>query len=397
VLKNKKILLAVTGSIAAYKSAFLVRLLVKKGADVKVVLSESATSFVTPLTLGTLSKNAVVTSFVSSGDGTWNNHVELGLWADAMIVAPATAKTLSGMANGYCENLLLACYLSAKCPVFFAPAMDLDMFKHPSTVENIEKLVSNGNHLIAAGTGELASGLEGEGRMAEPEEIVASLHDYFEDQLNGKRVLITAGPTYEAIDPVRFIGNRSTGKMGYALAQELINRGYLVDLVSGPSNLPAPEGLNSIINVESASEMYKSAIELSGQADICIMAAAVADYTPETVSDEKIKKSDADLAISLQRTQDILAHIGKHKKPNQVIVGFALETQNEEANALGKLERKNADLIVLNSLRTGGAGFGHDTNQVTFFTKEGKQKEFGLKSKKAVAKDIVLFIENELM
>jgi phosphopantothenoylcysteine decarboxylase/phosphopantothenate--cysteine ligase len=389
-LKGKKILLGISGSIAAYKCAFLTRLLIKAGAEVQVLMTKASTNFITPLTLSTLSKRAVFTE-VSSGEG-WNNHVEIGLWADAMIVAPATATTLSKMATALCDNMLVASYLSARCPVFFAPAMDLDMWEHPATRNNIAKLLSYGNHLIPVGHGELASGLIGAGRMAEPEAIVDLLANYFStveiQYLAGKSVIVTAGPTYEPIDPVRFIGNRSSGKMGVAIAENLANRGANVTLILGPSRLSTSVKGIETIKVETAQQMYEAAIERFPNVDIAVLAAAVADYRPKNIATEKIKKKSDDMALELEKTIDIAASLGKIKTDKQLIVGFALETNNEIANAKGKLKRKNFDFIVLNSLQDKGAGFNHDTNKVTLIDKNDKLQAFELKSKTAVAVDI---------
>lgn len=398
MLRDKKILLGVTGSIAAYKSAVLTRLLVKAGAVVKVVMTPSATDFITPLTLSTLSKNPVLTDFVKDNTGQWNNHVELGLWADVMIVAPASANTIAKMANGLCDNLLLATYLSARCPVFFAPAMDLDMLQHPSTQSNIQKLKSYSNILIDAAFGELASGLTGNGRMAEPEEIVTALENHFtsEQKLSGKKVLVTAGPTYEAIDPVRFIGNHSTGKMGFSIAEEFARLGATVNLVTGPTQQHINHPRVNVISVTSAEQMYTSCASLFSSTDIAVLAAAVADYRPVEVASQKIKKKDTNLTIELTKTQDIAASLGKLKHNGQVMVGFALETENEQANAQTKLEKKNFDLIVLNSLNDKGAGFGYDTNKITIMDREQHVKSFELKNKKEVAKDIVKAIIEKL-
>ncbi|NHF59304.1 bifunctional phosphopantothenoylcysteine decarboxylase/phosphopantothenate--cysteine ligase CoaBC [Flavobacteriaceae bacterium TP-CH-4] len=391
MLAGKHILLGITGGIAAYKTTFLVRLLIKAGAEVKIVLTESAASFVSPLTLATLSKNPVLTSFVKEEDDMtdWNNHVELGLWADLMLIAPATANTLSKMVNGTCDNLLVATYLSAKCPVFFAPAMDLDMYQHPSTKASFEKLQSFGNLMIPATSGELASGLHGEGRMAEPEDIVRFVTDYLSRELllTDKRVLITAGPTYEAIDPVRFIGNHSTGLMGFELAEAAAKLGAEVLLVSGPSHLKVMHGNIRLIRVISAEEMYEAVHEHYVNMDIVICAAAVSDYRPKTVADQKIKKSDSELSITLVKNRDILLSLGNNKR-KQFLVGFALETENELANAKDKLVRKNLDAIVLNSLNDTGAGFGQPTNKIRFIDKNLDIKTFDLKSKAAVAVDI---------
>jgi phosphopantothenoylcysteine decarboxylase / phosphopantothenate---cysteine ligase len=389
-LTGKKILLGVTGSIAAYKSVFLVRELIKKGAEVKVVMTSAAKDFVTPLTFSTISKNAVHSEFYSKESGSWANHVELGLWADVMIIAPVSANTISAMAHGLCNNLLLATYLSARCPVYFAPAMDLDMYAHPSTKDNIQKLISFGNILIDPGTGELASGLSGEGRMAEPEEIVSELEKLFvPKKLSKKKVLITAGPTYEAIDPVRFIGNHSSGKMGFALAESAAKLGAEVILITGPSNLQLKNQLIKRKNVVSAEEMHKATVEAFKKADIAILSAAVADYKPAQVSGKKIKKKDQNLSIELIPTIDILAGLGKHRKKNQLLVGFALETDNEEENARQKLQKKNLDLIVLNSLRDAGAGFSGDNNKISIIGKNNKIIRFELKSKVHVAEDIL--------
>ncbi len=391
VLSGKKVLLGITGGIAAYKTAGLVRLFIKAGAEVRVVMTPSAKEFITPLTLSTLSKNEVHSSFTDEEDenATWNNHVELGLWADFMLIAPATASTLSKMATGNSDNLLLATYLSAKCPVFFAPAMDLDMYKHASTKNSFTTLASYGNVMIPAGTGELASGLKGEGRMAEPEDIIRFLEDHFAENLplKGKKILITAGPTYEAIDPVRFIGNHSSGKMGYEIAEFAAKRGAEVILVSGPTHLDAPEGTIKMIRVTSTREMYDAVLENFENTDVFISAAAVADYKPKNVASEKIKKADDSLTIELTKTKDILATMGQRRK-NQKLIGFALETNNEVENARKKLEKKNLDFIVLNSLRDEGAGFKSDTNKISIIYPE-KKLDFDLKSKKEVAKDIV--------
>ena len=393
-MRGKKILLGITGSIAAYKSAVLVRLLVKAGAEVKVVMTPAARDFVTPLTLSTLSKNPVFSEYANLETGEWSNHVELGLWADAFVIAPASANTISKMANGICDNLLLAVYLSAKCKVFFAPAMDLDMHKHPSTQDNISRLVSYGNQLINATSGELASGLHGDGRMEEPELIYTILEKYFNQDLplSGKKALVTAGPTYEAIDPVRFIGNRSSGKMGYAIAEELANQGAEVLLVSGPSNLTVVNSKIIRKDVESAQEMLDACMADFAEKDIIVMSAAVADYKPENEATEKLKKKNNDLPLSLKPTQDILALMGEQKSAKQFIVGFALETENELENAKSKLKKKNLDMVVLNSLKDQGAGFGHDTNKITIIDKKEVQHSFGLKSKVDVAKDIVNLI-----
>ncbi|APU67146.1 bifunctional phosphopantothenoylcysteine decarboxylase/phosphopantothenate--cysteine ligase CoaBC [Christiangramia flava] len=391
VLSGKKVLLGVTGGIAAYKTAGLVRLFIKSGAEVRVVMTPAAKEFITPLTLSTLSKNEVYSSFTNEEDenATWNNHVELGLWADFMLIAPATASTLSKMASGNSDNLLLATYLSAKCPVFFAPAMDLDMYQHTSTRNSFETLQSYGNIMIPAGTGELASGLKGEGRMAEPEEIIQFLESFFSEDLplKGKKVLITAGPTYEAIDPVRFIGNHSSGKMGYEIAAVAAKNGAEVTLVSGPTHLDAPKGKIRMMRVTSTREMYEAVQEHFTESDVFIAAAAVADYKPKSVAAEKIKKKEASLSIELTKTEDILASMGAQKK-HQKLIGFALETNNEEENAKKKLEKKNLDFIVLNSLRDEGAGFKGDTNKVSIIYPDRKI-DFGLKSKKEVARDIV--------
>ena len=382
------IVLGITAGIAAYKTPQLVRLLTKNGHNVKVILTENAKEFVTPLTLSTVSKNPVLTSF-SSPEGAWHSHVELALWAAAMLIAPATANTIAKMAHGVCDNLLLATYFSAKAPVFIAPAMDLDMYAHPTVTENLIKLKSFGNHIIPATYGELASGLVGQGRMAEPEDIVLFIENTLTENLplKGKKILITAGPTYEAIDPVRFIGNFSSGKMGIALANEAIRQGAEVHLVLGPSSEKNIHSQIHLHRVVSAQQMYEAAVSEFSTCDIAILAAAVADYTPEIVAPEKIKKKGGNLSLTLVPTVDILASLGKIKT-TQTLIGFALETENEVANAQTKLEKKNLNGIVLNSLRDAGAGFGTDTNKVTFITKE-KQICFPLKSKEEVAKDIL--------
>jgi phosphopantothenoylcysteine decarboxylase/phosphopantothenate--cysteine ligase len=389
MLKNKNILLGVCGSIAAYKSASLVRLLVKAGANVKVILTSNAAAFITPLTLATLSKNPVYTKYYEEETGVWSNHVELALWADYILIAPASANTLSKMANGICDNLLSAVYLSAKCEVLFAPAMDLDMWKHESTQENIRKLLDFGNLMIAPGSGELASGLVGEGRLAEPEEIMDFLSSHTAQGLPllGRKVLVTAGPTYEAIDPVRFIGNHSSGKMGFTIAHAFQSLGADVTLISGPTAQQADAGIKRI-NVRTAAEMHEACLAHYQSAAIIVMSAAVADYTPIEVAQEKIKKQDETFSITLRKTADILANLGRLKTQDQILVGFALETNNEQEHAKEKLIRKNLDLIVLNSLRDAGAGFGGDTNKVTIINKALEQKVFEMKSKTAVAADI---------
>jgi len=382
------IVLGITAGIAAYKTPQLVRLLTKNGHNVKVILTENAKEFVTPLTLSTVSKNPVLTSF-SSPEGNWHSHVELALWADAMLIAPATANTIAKIAHGVCDNLLLATYLSAKAPVFIAPAMDLDMYAHPTVTENLAKLASYGNHIIPATYGELASGLVGQGRMAEPEDIVLFIENALSENLpfKGKKILITAGPTYEAIDPVRFIGNFSSGKMGIALANEAVRQGAEAHLILGPSSEKNIHSQIHLHRVVSAQQMYEAAVTEFPTCDIAILAAAVADYTPETVASEKIKKKGGNLSLTLVPTVDILASLGKIKT-TQTLIGFALETENEVANAQTKLEKKNLDAIVLNSLRDTGAGFGTDTNKVTFITKK-TQNSFPLKTKEEVAKDIL--------
>ncbi|MBA3901256.1 MAG: bifunctional phosphopantothenoylcysteine decarboxylase/phosphopantothenate--cysteine ligase CoaBC [Bacteroidetes bacterium] len=389
VLKGKRIILGITGSIAAYKSAFLIRSLIRAGAEVKVIMTNAAKEFITPLTISTLSKNPVISDFFSE-QGTWTNHVELGIWADLMLIAPASANTLAAMANGICDNMLLATYLSAKCPVYVAPAMDLDMWAHLSTQENIEKIQSFGNSIIKPGTGDLASGLYGEGRMAEPEEIINFISSNLKASLplSGKKILITAGPTYEAIDPVRFIGNHSSGKMGFAIAEAAARKGADVTLVAGPVSIHTHEGINRI-DVQSAHEMLEACNIYFDDSDIAIFSAAVADYKPKSFSSSKIKKSETSLNIELEPTKDILAGLGKRKKDTQILIGFALETDNEVENAKKKLISKNLDMIVLNSLNDKGAGFKGDTNKVTFISKGNIQKEFGLKTKQEVAIDII--------
>ena len=388
MLQGKKILLGVTGSIAAYKATILVRLLVKQGAEVKVIMTPAAKDFVTPLSLSTLSKNNVLADIADQD--TWANHVMLGRWADVMLIAPLSCNTLAKMAHGLCDNLLTAVYLSATCPVVIAPAMDEDMWHHPSTKDNLARLSTFGNKIIPVENGELASGLVGEGRMAEPETIVQWLNDFFlsHDELNGKKILITAGPTYEALDPVRFIGNHSSGKMGIAIAAEMRNRGAEVVLVLGPSNVKVPENIK-VIKVRSANEMYEACMQHFDSTDIAVMSAAVADYTPVNVAAEKIKKNDGSLIIELTKTKDILKSLGEKKAKHQLLVGFALETANEKEYALQKLKTKNADLIILNSLNDAGAGFGYDTNKITIFDKQGETYYFDTKPKSEVAKDIV--------
>lgn len=392
ILKDKNILLGITAGIAAYKSASLVRLFIKAGANVKVVMTPASKDFITPLTLSTLSKNPVYTSFVDDEDdnAVWNNHVDLGLWADYFVIAPATANTMAKMANGVCDNILLATYLSAKCPVYFAPAMDLDMYKHQSTKTSFEKLTAYGNKMIPAGTGELASGLVGEGRMAEPEDIITFVENDILNQLplHGKRVLITAGPTYEAIDPVRFIGNHSSGKMGFEIAKAAANLGAKVILVSGPTHQTIKHNLVVVKPVVSAEEMYNEVHKHFKNSDLAILSAAVADYRPKNVAATKIKKKTATFSIELEKTKDILKSLGEIKN-NQFLVGFALETNNALEHAQGKLNSKNLDLIVLNSLQDKGAGFGVSTNKVTFITKSNDIIEHPLKSKAEVAKDIM--------
>ena len=389
MLMGKKILLGITGSIAAYKSIYLVRLLVKAGAEVKVIMTPSADDFVSKLTLSTLSKNPVLVDMFD--DQSWANHVMLGRWADVMIVAPLSCNTLAKMANGHCDNLLMAVYLSATCPVAVAPAMDEDMWHHPSTKENLSKLNKFGNKIIPVEKGELASGLTGEGRMAEPETIVQFLMSNFflPDELRGKKVLVSAGPTYEPIDPVRFIGNYSSGKMGIAIALELMNRGAEVTVVIGPTQLALPAEGIKVINVKTAEEMFNACDLNFDDADLTIMAAAVADYTPVVVADKKIKKNSDEMIVELKKTKDILKSLGEKKKAGQVLVGFALETTNEKEYALNKLKSKNADMIVLNSLSDSGSGFGADTNKITIFDKSGKEFNFETLAKSDVAKNII--------
>ncbi len=396
MFKDKKILLGITGSIAAYKAILLTRLLIKEGAEVKVIITKAASDFVSPLTLSTLSKNPVLQDLSSNSE--WVNHVQLGRWADVFIIAPLSCNTLAKMAYGLCDNLLMATYLSATCPIVVAPAMDEDMWKHPSTQKNIETIESYQNKILSVNNGELASGLFGEGRMAEPEQIVDYLYHYFQDttELVGKKVLITAGPTYEAIDPVRFIGNHSSGKMGFALAEEMAMKGASVTLVTGPTKEKISIDTIKRIDVVSASDMYNTCLEFASDSDILIMSAAVADYTPITVATNKIKKKEGSWEVALTKTKDILYSIGQQKKNNQFLVGFALETNNEIEHAKQKLINKNADCIVLNSLNDANAGFGHQTNKITLLDKSGNITAFDLKSKKEVAKDIVSFIISKL-
>ena len=398
MLHSKRIILGVTGSIAAYKSALLVRLLVKAGAEVQVVMTEAAKDFITPLTLGTLSRKPVLSAFVGNpAEGVWNNHVDLGLWADAVVIAPASAHTLARCANGFCDDLLSAVYLSAKCPVFFAPAMDLDMYRHPAMIDNLRRLESFGNHIIRAEHGELASGLVGEGRLAEPETIVSRLDSFFGQRsaFKGKKVLITAGPTQEPIDPVRYISNHSTGKMGYAIARAFARAGAEVTLVSGPTALPLPHPAVRRVLVRSAQEMYAASAEAFPTTDLMILNAAVADYTPARPADQKIKKNESAFSLELTKTTDIAATLGSQKRADQLMMGFALETNNEHENALGKLHRKNLDWIVLNSLRDSGAGFGHDTNKITVMDRAGQVRSFDLKTKEEVADDLLTLVEEK--
>ena len=396
MLKGKKIVLGITGSIAAYKSCLIIRELIKSGAEVQVVITRAGKEFITPITLSALTHKPVVSEFFSQKDGTWNSHVDLGLWADAMVIAPCTAATLGKMANGVADNMLITTYLSMKAPVFIAPAMDLDMYKHPSTQKNIETLRSFGNHIIEPGSGFLASGLEGKGRMEEPENIVKALADFFStssespsytEDLKDKKILITAGPTYEKIDPVRFIGNYSSGKMGFALAEECSRRGAKVVLVAGPVSLTCTESIQRV-DVESCKEMYEVAVKEFPNCDAAILCAAVADFRPDTIAEQKIKRVGDDLLLKLRPTQDIAATIGSMKGEGQRIVAFALETNEEESNAQRKLEKKNADFIVLNSTRIPGTTFQADDNQITIINKEGK-KSYAKKPKTEVARDII--------
>ena len=398
ILSGKKILLGISGGIAAYKTAILVRLFIKNGAEVKVVMTADAKEFITPLTLSTLSKNPVYSSFTSDDeDETWNNHVDLGIWADLILICPATANTLSKMANGNCDNLLIAVYLSAKCPVYFAPAMDLDMYKHQSTKDSIAKLLENGNILIPAETGELASGLIGEGRLAEPDSIL----DFIEADiikslpLRGKNILVTAGPTYEAIDPVRYISNHSSGKMGFEIAKKASDLGAEVFLISGPSNQKISTRSINLINVVSSKDMHKQVFKHYAKADIVIMAAAVSDFKPKEFSNKKINKDNNQSKIELENTKDILLELGSLKK-NQFLVGFALENENEIENSLKKLKNKNLDLIILNSLNDKGAGFGTETNKITIINKKQEQTNFDLKDKSEVAEDILKSIMSQI-
>ncbi len=388
MLKGKKIVLGITGSIAAYKACYIIRLLVKAGAEVQVVITPSGKEFITPITLSALTQKPVISEFFSQRDGTWNSHVSLGLWADAMLIAPCTASTLGKMANGVADNMLITTYLSMKAPVFVAPAMDLDMYQHPTTQQNMEKLRSFGNHIIEPQSGFLASGLEGKGRMDEPENIVAYLDRFFEPKdLTGKHIMITAGPTYEKIDPVRFIGNYSSGKMGFALAEECSRRGAEVTLIAGPVSRNCSAAIRRI-DVESCEEMYQAATQEFPKADAAILCAAVADFRPEQTAEQKIKREKDDLVIRLKPTHDIAAQLGQMKTERQLLVGFALETNDEETNAQKKLEKKNLDFIVLNSLRSKGTCFQSDENQISIISRDG-QKDYDKKSKKEVARDIV--------
>lgn len=398
MLKGKHIILGITGSIAAYKAALLARLLVKEGAEVQVVMTALAKEFITPLTMATLTKKPILVDFYNPENGDWNSHVDLGLWADLMLIAPATANTIGKMASGIADNLLLTTYLSAKCPVVVAPAMDLDMYRHSATQRNLAVLRSFGNVIIEPEDGELASGLTGKGRMEEPENIVRLLECYFTAQAEfaGKKVLITAGPTYEKIDPVRFIGNYSTGKMGFALAEEFARRGAEVVLIAGPVTLTTGHPSIRRVDVESAAEMYAEVIPAAADCDIIVSCAAVADFTPEEKAVSKIKREGENLCLKLQPTQDIAAELGKRKKEGQLLVGFALETDDEQCNAFQKLKKKNLDLIVLNSLKDEGAGFGGDTNKVTMIDRREHIQEYALKSKREVACDIVGRVKNLL-
>jgi len=396
-----KILLGISGSIAAYKAAHLTRLWVKRGYDVQVLMTDAAVDFIAPLTLSTLSKRPVFSS--ARSEAGWNNHVELGLWADALVMAPATANTLAKLANGLCDNIIGAVYLSARCPVFIAPAMDVDMWHHPATRANIERLQAHGVHLIPVGTGELASGLVGEGRMAEPEEIVEFVENVLSSNfdatsnfklqtsnfLKGKRALVTAGPTFEPLDPVRFIGNHSSGKMGIAIAEELAAQGAYVTLVLGPTDIKPQHPAIQVVPVLSAQDMYEACEPVFAKADIAVLAAAVADYRPKIFSEIKLKKREGEMILELAKTVDIAATLGKTKRPDQIFVGFALETNNEAEHAQAKLEKKNFDFIVLNSMKDAGAGFGHDTNKISIFRRDGSRQDFNLKNKVEVARDIV--------
>jgi len=398
MLEGKKIIIAVCGSIAAYKTAFFIRLLVKAKADVRVIMTDDAKSFISPITLGTLSKNPVKSSFKKNEEGEWNNHVEMGLWADLIVVAPATANTIAKFAHGLCDNLVTAVYLSARCPVMISPAMDLDMYQHPSTKHNLSLLTTYGNKIIAAEDGELASGLNGVGRLAEPEHILDAIEAHFKksNDFEGQLVLITSGPTHEAIDPVRFIGNHSTGKMGKSLAYELAERGARIIFISGPvAHYPDHKNIE-VIKIKSALEMYEASQRVFPQVNISIFAAAVADYRPSAVSNTKIKKKESHLDIPLILNPDIAKELGLLKTVNQLNIGFALETDAEEVNALGKLKKKNLDMIVLNSLQTPGAGFAHDTNKVSVYDKDNNTTHFELKSKTEVAKDLVDLIARKL-
>ena len=394
MLKGKKIILGITGSIAAYKACYIIRGLIKQGAEVQVVITPAGKEFITPITLSALTSKPVISEFFAQRDGTWNSHVDLGLWADAVLIAPATASTIGKMANGIADNMLITTYLSAKAPVFVAPAMDLDMFAHPATQKNLDILRSYGNHIIEPGTGELASHLVGKGRMEEPENIIRVLDEFFASsdelsELQGRKIMITAGPTYEKIDPVRFIGNYSSGKMGFALAEECARRGAQVTLITGPVQLKTQHSGIIRVDVESAEEMYKAAQAHFPDADAGILCAAVADYRPATVADKKIKREkEEELTLHLRATQDIAASLGAIKRKQQCLVGFALETNNEQQNAEGKLERKNFDFIVLNSLNDAGAGFRHDTNKISIIDRKGRT-DYPLKSKTEVAQDII--------
>jgi len=400
ILKNKKILLGVCGSIAAYKAVFLTRLLVKAGAEVKVIMSNAALDFVQPLTFATLSKNECLSAYTKAEGGQWNNHVDLALWADVMLIAPATVGTLAKMAHAICDNLLIGTYLSTRCPVLIAPAMDEDMYHHPANQENLKKLQGFGHHIIPVGNGELASGLFGDGRMAEPEDIVGYLEEFFQPQdspLRGKKVVVTAGPTYEHIDPVRFIGNHSSGKMGIALADTIAHLGAEVTLILGPSSLKPSQPTVKVVSVSSATEMYQEAERLYDELDVIVFAAAVADYAPMHIEAHKIKKKGESFTLELKKNVDIAATFGEVKKKDQLSVGFALETQNEEFNAKEKLKKKNFDFIVLNSLADQGAGFKHDTNKISIVDNNSDIQSFELKSKTEVAKDIVRMIESKLI